>query len=341
MRDKNIDILKGIGIILVLVSHSLGSYVATFSASFLMPLFFLVAGYFAKERSFGDEVKASFRRLMIPYFFIVSVLVGGAVLLGAFGCKGVVSPRYACEAFIYGNASPGNYHKVWGDWAMVGSVWFLAALFWAKVFFNVLLNYAKDFILLASLVLGGIGTLLCQYLLLPYSILQGLSALPFLYIGYVARKMGGVEDVVDRVRESNMLRALFVCLVVCWFLSTFRLSINMADCRYNLFYYPNIVLASVGTLCVYGASCVISKRTKFLSNVLSFLGRCSIILVCFPPLESFLIPLNSIIPDVQYKYLLILICKVCWCVFAFVLVFNVSWLRKIFGVELVSLETRV
>ena len=40
-RDCSIDILKGFGIILVLVAHSLGGYVHTFAYSFHMQLFFL------------------------------------------------------------------------------------------------------------------------------------------------------------------------------------------------------------------------------------------------------------------------------------------------------------
>ena len=45
-RDLSIDILKGIGISLVLVAHSLGGVVSRFAYSFHMPLFFIVAGLF-------------------------------------------------------------------------------------------------------------------------------------------------------------------------------------------------------------------------------------------------------------------------------------------------------
>jgi len=341
MRDATIDILKGIGIILVLVCHRLDGYIVSFSASFHIPLFFLVAGYFSRVRAVGDEVKIDFRRLFMPYFFTVCIMVVGAFVLCLFGCVGVGMLHYAFDALIYGNASPGNFDKFWGDWAVVGSVWFLAALFWAKVAFNVLLNYVKKGLLFVVFGIGGLATLLGQYVLLPYSILQGISVLPFLYIGYRFRTMGGVESLMEKFSSSNMMRLLFGSLIVCWFLTTFGSGVNIADCTYSLFYYPNVILASVGTLCVYFVSCAIYKYIKSLAGILSFLGRYSIILVCFPVLESFLIPLNSIIPDVQYKYLLILICKVCWCVFAFVLVFNVSWLRKIFGVGMVSLETKV
>lgn len=56
-RDASFDVLKGIGISLVLVAHSLGGYIHTFAYSFHMPLFFLVAGYFFKQRG-GKEAFA-------------------------------------------------------------------------------------------------------------------------------------------------------------------------------------------------------------------------------------------------------------------------------------------
>lgn len=341
MREPELDILKGIGIVLVLVGHGLSGYVDTFAASFHMPLFFLVSGYFFKAKPIGDAIRADFKRLCLPFFFSVGVMLVGSFLLDIVGCKGVISPRYAMEALIYGNASPWNYGKIWGNWAMVGSVWFLAALFWARIIFGVLLKCGEKQMVLFALMLGGLGVLVGQYLLLPYSILQGISALPFLLIGYYARKVGGMRSLVEQIRGSRVLELLSAVLIVGWVASTFYPSINMADFHYNLWYYPNVVFATAGTFVAYCVSSVISTKTKFISGILSFLGRNTIILVCFPVLESFLIPLNLIIPDMQYKSLVILVCKVCWCVFAFVLVYNVGVLRRLFGVRVIAQRSKV
>ena len=44
-RNEAIDILKGIGIILVLTAHSLEGVVSQFAYTFHMPLFFIVMGF--------------------------------------------------------------------------------------------------------------------------------------------------------------------------------------------------------------------------------------------------------------------------------------------------------
>ena len=56
-RNEAIDILKGIGIILVLTAHSLEGFVSKFAYTFHMPLFFIVTGLFI---SYFDSVKSIF-----------------------------------------------------------------------------------------------------------------------------------------------------------------------------------------------------------------------------------------------------------------------------------------
>lgn len=48
-RNQAIDILKGIGIILVLAAHSIEGWLSQFAYTFHMPLFFIVTGLFIKK----------------------------------------------------------------------------------------------------------------------------------------------------------------------------------------------------------------------------------------------------------------------------------------------------
>ena len=80
-RDAVLDILKGFGIIFVLVGHSLGGIVHNFIYSFHIPLFFLVSGYLYKQRPFKEQVKKDWSRLMIPFFFVEICITIGALLL--------------------------------------------------------------------------------------------------------------------------------------------------------------------------------------------------------------------------------------------------------------------
>lgn len=66
-RIEYIDILKGIGIILVVLGHvTQNKPLFQFIYAFHMPLFFFVAGLFLRNK-FGF-IKSHARSLMIPYF---------------------------------------------------------------------------------------------------------------------------------------------------------------------------------------------------------------------------------------------------------------------------------
>ena len=81
-RNEAIDILKGIGIILVLTAHSLEGFLSQFAYTFHMPLFFIVTGLFiseANEHDFGKWWKATtkkdFKRLLLPALFSIAIIL--------------------------------------------------------------------------------------------------------------------------------------------------------------------------------------------------------------------------------------------------------------------------
>lgn len=86
MKEKRldyIDMVKGVGIILVVIGHStyVSDTVLTWLASFHMPLFFLVSGMlFAHKNSvqepFPVYVKKRFFGMMIPYFWFSLIYIG-------------------------------------------------------------------------------------------------------------------------------------------------------------------------------------------------------------------------------------------------------------------------
>lgn len=85
-RIRQIDIVKGIAIILVVIGHSIPDAMAvggianpyvrllhSIIYSFHMPLFFIISGYFLKTdhmEGIGQLIWKKFNRLMVPYFFV-------------------------------------------------------------------------------------------------------------------------------------------------------------------------------------------------------------------------------------------------------------------------------
>lgn len=76
-RNDTIDIMKGIGITLVIIGHMQDSFcLHKFIFSFHMPLFFILAGYFFSPREGVKEgLVKDVRRLLVPYFSVILLLL--------------------------------------------------------------------------------------------------------------------------------------------------------------------------------------------------------------------------------------------------------------------------
>lgn len=83
-RDIVFDIMKGIGILSVLVGHwpGINEAVKTFVYSFHIPLFFLISGYFTQTAFSLQGMKKSARRLVIPFLFTQLLIIGWYVFWG-------------------------------------------------------------------------------------------------------------------------------------------------------------------------------------------------------------------------------------------------------------------
>lgn len=114
MRLVTLDILKGIGIILVVIGHMIGNQlnIRPWIYAFHMPMFFMIAGYCFDKHKYPDIGKFAWQRmrtLLIPclYFIIISILL---------------MPEYIVEK---------QYEKLKTD--LPGALWFLPMLFLVEI----------------------------------------------------------------------------------------------------------------------------------------------------------------------------------------------------------------
>ena len=161
-RDATFDIMKGIGILLVITCHFFGwnhPWLAQVILSFHMPLFFFVAGYFSKTYVDGStswkHLKHFFRRLIPPFIVTQLVIVAWAVLMALTKNEGwnpVIRDSLSLFwADVFGPMTP------WGELTL-GVTWFLLALFVAKALL-IPLSRLKVWAIPVSLILA-FGTLL-------------------------------------------------------------------------------------------------------------------------------------------------------------------------------------
>ena len=137
-RERWIDILKGIGMIFVIIGHlDPGWRIETHIYSFHMPLFFWISGYlFLTTSSFKVGIKEYTKKkmtgLLKPYFIyaVLSIFIGRFFHLVKM--KNVV---FNIKALFFWNGTVG-----WNS-----PLWFLVVLFFVEIGYMVLYHYADWF----------------------------------------------------------------------------------------------------------------------------------------------------------------------------------------------------
>lgn len=199
------DLLKGIAIILMILSHTMGRYnlqqypcfLAILGALFYIgpaaiPSFFVISGMGFREKSPSAMLKKSFSDTMVPYLWVMAFYAVLFPLIRypftkSWSTVFTYAARYVA-AFLLGNIQYGRV--VFGQeiyWCT--SMWFFLAFFFSL---NVLNGIVKIKRVSLQVVCVFLLTLLGNYMYANgYWLLcidRGLRSLGFCYIGYVLKK---------------------------------------------------------------------------------------------------------------------------------------------------------
>lgn len=269
-RDITFDIMKGVGILLVMTCHFFGwnhPVMSNAIRSFHMPMFFIVAGYFSKGYEPGLKVRTQFKkyanRLFWPFVFTQLLIVVWLALM-VFAKHESWNPviSHALSLFwadVFGPATP------WGTLS-IGVVWFLLALLVAKVLL-IPLSRSGNWCIPISLAIAFVTIMLHK--VFPYSIWSislGLTALPFVTIGWWVR--------------SHNVPVWVKCLsVVAWIAAICFSSLDMYSFTWQC--YPLDVLGACGgTYCLYMVCRFVGQKFKCTSKVFATLGLWSLAIMC-------------------------------------------------------------
>lgn len=236
-RDNTITELKGIGILLMMLGHctALPVFLYNYIYSFHMPLFFICSGLFYKKEDNLKLTQKLLDKLVRPYaiFGLVTIIVCLMV-----SSSDIVYARI--QGFIFGNGSPLNYPLFNLKLGIIGPIWFLMALFWCRISYN-LINCCKINALLLSVIISIVATIVGRYIIaFPFSMLEGFSALIFYAAGVRIRSFSNIQ----------MTKAGFVVILLLWCFCCNFSSLRMSEFFYYL--YPiDIVAAIFGTYFIY------------------------------------------------------------------------------------------
>ena len=299
-RDDVFDILKGIGIILMVLGHCLGLCGArSFIYLFHMAIFFICSGVFFKEKQYESAsslIKFSagkIQRLYFPFalFNIFLILIHNFLLnINVYiSNPELVSPEDNNNYLFYEYYSPSKIFKLiistllmgHGE-QLAGATWFLRVLFWISIascfghyiarkfikndkYFNVV----RFVIYSAALIIGFI----CQRADFNFYTIGAMLSCAFLYyLGILYQKY---KERIN-INVMSFICSLFVLLISYYYTAN---TVNLSANKYSNPVW--LIISSVsGFIFILSISKFISK-TGILKSILSYIGRHTISILLF------------------------------------------------------------
>ena len=294
-RIASLDTAKGIAILAVILGH----YFQEFSPDkmnivycFHMPLFFLISGYcLSINKTFKDFAKSKIHRLLIPYA-VTAVIWGCLQTLKSFikngALDGVKQAIKCIYAILYGGGQgQGSFYLTKSlEWKAigceVGMLWFLLALLWGSLFVYGIAKFKSRTVqCMVVIVIAMFGYLSAQYIVLPFSIQQGMLATSYLYIGLTAKQYG----LTDKIKLNFINCSLCLIGFVSWILMS---KFSLLEMYCNSYKYGILGwLTSIVISCFIIVICqLILSKNNTIQAVFSWLGKNSLIILCFHYIDA-------------------------------------------------------
>ncbi len=272
-----IDIAKGICIFAVIIGHK-GFEHAGFVFSFHLTVFFILAGYTSKIQPLtGELIKKWFRQLMKPFFFTCVAVLGmelvNFAVLGRQASIIAVTDLIATylKRFFFAAGSTSNFGSI-DMGKFIGAIWFLPAMFFARIALQLILNHIKDrkFQILSSVAIAAVAVAVSNVIWLPFSILSGIFAVPFMLFGFLLKEY----QILEKLKPWHYL--LLAVFFVIGTLTGYSQRFYFVTCTMeDAFLTPAFGFAS--SLVVIGISRFLDR---FPMGVLKYFGRNSLIVLC-------------------------------------------------------------
>lgn len=291
-RNIEIDIVKGLAIILMVIGH-VETPAQNFIYLFHMAVFFIAAGYFYKSKvsenvqSVSRYVVRKIKGLWVPYalwtaifsllrnFFIdINVYTNNPQVLETVNSKFAFVTEYwtwkdILINIIKGCILPGNVQ-------MGGALWFLATLLQISIAYCVIEFILRKFIdikqlgnaqLIISIVFLGIGYIFNLGDVYIFGIESFFSCYCLFHIGILLHQY---ESRISNIKTMGIVGVLSICFVVLCVLNSFG-SVALGANNYNNPIF--MLIASLAGWFLLYASAVLLKQKVNVSKCLAYIGE--------------------------------------------------------------------
>ncbi|SDB68450.1 acyltransferase [Butyrivibrio sp. INlla16] len=301
------DLLKGIIMILVVVSHTEGlipflekyhsmnelfsnvnifvlflTFIYMIVGQASMPALLIISGYGFRKTTNTKCITRQYRSLLQPYIITMAIAIIIHFFSYLFLYGGLRSSIKQTVSIFLGAllGLPKDRYLLNFRIICCGPTWFLLALIIATIVFNFLANrYEEKKLLLISLFVSCIGWLLSFTIPLPWCISQGFISVFFLGLGYYVKK--------NKLLISFTIKKLFIGILI---IIPYLISVNitsyfdMANDLYPLGPISIIANAIIGFLIIY-VFLLLNRFNGFLSTFIRKIGRNSLYFLCIHSVE--------------------------------------------------------
>lgn len=264
-----LDILKGFGIILVVLGHVYQNQTChSFVYSFHMPLFFMAAGWLYKARPVKAYSMHRFFTVMVPYFsFGLITLIYWQLIERYFRSSDMsfVSSLIGLMRGEY-NFLDFNVH-----------LWFLPCFFLTVIIYNGLRNVIGR---RGTYIIAGV--LSAMYVVSVYTV--ALPSLPWgldrvcQYIGfYTIGNWMNEWNIMSQCGLNEKVERKPVWIVIASVLLFLVFGLSMLNLTTGIFWF---ITGTIGTVAIGIFSIILSGVTTILNSLISFLGQISLVVLC-------------------------------------------------------------
>lgn len=269
-RNEDIDLIKGVGIFLVVLGHH-NTILTNYIFSFHMPLFFFISGIFhSNYNSYKEFINKKIKSLIIPYFaFSITLFLFWLIIGRKFGESLIKNTpiKIAFNGIFVGSDIKGISSMEWGV-----PVWFLLCLFLVTNLYYFISKLKIKKIILLNIIFGSIGYYLSKndyFIFRIWHLDTALIAINFYTLGNLLKdKLFKIENVPKWV------------LIIIFFLSIIGNKLN-GRVDMNGAHYSNIILfyltAILGITLVFG----VIKKFKIKNHYLKYIGQNTLIILAY------------------------------------------------------------
>lgn len=280
-RLEYIDLAKGIGIILVVIGHSINGHGITghYISSFHMPLFFLLSGLcFNDSRypNFTPFLKKRIRTLLLPCLYFTCIMLVLSALL--------MPDYYPLKSLTY---------------KLPNAYWFIFILFLSELFYFIINRTAtnlKGKILLMIGCLCVSGFLHHKDIVLPYNICSVFIAIFFYGTGHLLKDT--INKKITTVHKKRWIIILLAIPAISVFFTKKSLDLSSNTIPHPEIYY--IIIAFIGITGILTLCHFFSQQEGKSKQFILYIGKSTLVILM---MHMFFISLCShyIMPFIENK----------------------------------------